>query len=186
MSASQRLIHLLELAEQGPAMRAALAEEVAELLTSWPSDCPRDMRGACEALLARAAKEVDGDTRARLRVQLYADPDLAARVLPREGGRSVMELVRSGCEIHVALAQSAGLPRAKAADILADDSGQSLAMVCKGAGIGRAAYSALSVLAARNGDIPTAYAKLDAFDAIAVPDAVRQLHAWRQRAHAAE
>ena len=40
MSGTQRLINLLELADQGPAMRAALAEEVAELLTDWPADCP--------------------------------------------------------------------------------------------------------------------------------------------------
>ena len=45
MSGTQRLINLLELADQGPAMRAALAEEVAELLTDWPADCPAEMRG---------------------------------------------------------------------------------------------------------------------------------------------
>ena len=84
MSASQKLSHLLQLADQGPALRAALAEEVAELLTDWPADYPDSMRGVCEALLAKAAREVDAATRARLRVQLYADPDLAGRVLPRE------------------------------------------------------------------------------------------------------
>src|ERR1700754_3949717 len=84
MAASQKLSHLLQLADQGPALRAALAEEVAELLTNWPADYPESMRDVCEALLAKAALDVDQATRARLRVQLYSDPELAHRVLPRE------------------------------------------------------------------------------------------------------
>ena len=72
MAASQKLSHLLQLADQGPALRAALAEEVAELLTNWPADYPDSMRGACGALLAKAARDVDAATRARLRVQLYS------------------------------------------------------------------------------------------------------------------
>ena len=59
MHGTPRLAHLLELADKGPALRAALAEEVAELLIDWPSDCPQEMRGVCEALLANAAREVD-------------------------------------------------------------------------------------------------------------------------------
>ena len=39
-----RLAHLLELADKGPALRAALAEEVASLLVDWPNDCPLEMR----------------------------------------------------------------------------------------------------------------------------------------------
>ena len=66
MAASQKLSHLLQLADQGPTLRAALAEEVAELLTNWPADYPQSMRGACEALLAKAAHDVDAATRARL------------------------------------------------------------------------------------------------------------------------
>ena len=59
MAASQKLSHLLQLADQGPALRAALAEEVAELLTNWPADYPESMRDVCEALLAKAARDVD-------------------------------------------------------------------------------------------------------------------------------
>ena len=66
MHGNPRLSHLLELADKGPALRAALAEEVAELLTYWPGDCPQDMRAPCEALLARAAREVDPTIRADL------------------------------------------------------------------------------------------------------------------------
>src|ERR1700722_8728537 len=129
---SARLLHLLELADKGPAWRAALAEEVAELLTDWPADCPAEMRRPCEALLAQAAREVDQDTRARLRVQLFADPQLAARVLPRETRTSLMEMVRSGNDVGAALAQTAGLSQSRVAEILADESGHALAVACKG------------------------------------------------------
>ena len=137
MAASQKLSHLLELADQGPALRAALAEEVAELLTDWPADYPDSMRGVCEALLAKAARDVDAATRARLRVRLYADPDLAARVLPRESAsQTLIEAARAG----EGLARRAG---AKAwawttrwrAQILDDESGAALAVACKGANI---------------------------------------------------
>ncbi len=45
----------------------------------------------------KTAREVDPDTRARLRVQLYADRDLAARVLPREKN-PVMPLIQAARE----------------------------------------------------------------------------------------
>ena len=70
MPASQKLSHLLQLADQGPGLRAALAEEVADLLVHWPADYPQTMRAICETLLAKAARDVDAATRARLRVQL--------------------------------------------------------------------------------------------------------------------
>src|SRR5690349_4331787 len=95
VAASQKLSHLLQLADQGPALRAALAEEVAELLGNWPSDYPDHMRGICEALLAKAARDVDHATRARLRVLLYSNPELAHRVLPR-APQPLVEKARSG------------------------------------------------------------------------------------------
>ncbi|HYJ35276.1 MAG TPA: hypothetical protein VEV64_03910, partial [Rhizomicrobium sp.] len=86
MAAPDKLSHLLQLADQGPALRAALAEEVAELLSAWPADYPQSMRDICEALLAETARHADAPTRAKLRVQLYSQPGLAQRVLPREAG----------------------------------------------------------------------------------------------------
>src|ERR1700712_4760741 len=122
MAASQKLSHLLQLADQGPALRAALAEEVAELLTAWPTDYPDSMRGVCEALLAKAARDVDDATRARLRVQLYSDPDLATRVLPRESvTQALIEAARRGEGLADTLAQSLGVDDKMAAQILADD-----------------------------------------------------------------
>lgn len=180
MSASERLTHLLELADKGPALRAALAEEVAELLNAWPADCPAQMRLSCEALLAQTAQEVDADTRARLRVQLYANPQLAARILPRETRRDVIDMVRHGEDLGTALAQTAGLSKSKAREILADSSGHALAVACKGAGLNRAAFSALILLAEPAEDLASAYAMLDEFDAVPVADATRQLRDWRE------
>ena len=57
MSVPPRLAQLLELADQGPALRTALAEEVAELLAAWPDNYPLQMRGVCETLLVRAARD---------------------------------------------------------------------------------------------------------------------------------
>jgi hypothetical protein len=172
MSASQRLVHLLELADKGPALRAALAEEVAEMLTHWPHDCPLEMRLPCEALLAKAALEVDDDIRARLRVQLYADPELAARVLPRpipEG--TLVEAARKG-DAATVLARALRLSPEAARQILDDKHGMALAVAAKSLGLSRAAFSALAILA--HPDTPP----LDAFDTVNAVDAARQLRDW--------
>jgi hypothetical protein len=179
MSVAERLSHLLELADKGPALRAALAEELAELLNAWPEDCPAELRQTCETMLAETAREVDPDTRARLRVRLYANTALAARILPRETRRNVIELVRSGEDIITALADSAGLDKSKAAQILADPSGRALAVACKGAGLNRAAFSAIALLSVAGTDLAGAYAMLDEFDAVPVAEAARQLRGWR-------
>ena len=179
MHATSRLAHLLELADKGPALRAALAEEVAELLTDWPSDCPVEMRGACEALLARAAREVDTKIRARLRVRLYSDPALSARVLPRDEGISLIEIARDGGDIAASLAQALCLSNSRVEDILSDSSGHALATACKGARLSRTAFSTLAMLVIRNGDIAQTHARLDAYDAMSVMQAVEQLQAWR-------
>jgi hypothetical protein len=186
MSASERLTHLLELADKGPTLRSALAEEVADLLNTWPADCSEEMRRSCEALLAQTAREVDPDTRARLRVHLYANPELAHRVLPREARPDVIERVRSGEDLSAALAESTGLSKCRASEILGDPSGHDLAVACKGAGLNRAAFSALVVLTAKGGQAES-YVMLDAFDAVPVAEAARQLRLWRESvAQAAE
>jgi hypothetical protein len=186
MSASERLVHLLELADKGPALRAAVAEEVAELLNAWPDDCPIEMRSSCEALLAQTALEIDSDTRARLRVRLYANPQLAARILPREARPDAVALVRGGRDLAGALAECAGLSQAMVREVLADPSGRTLAAACKGAGMSRATFSALVLLSEHAKDLAGAYAMLDAFDAVPAAEATRQLRGWRETdAHAA-
>jgi hypothetical protein len=181
MPASQKLSHLLQLADQGPALRAALAEEVAELLTNWPADYPESMKGVCEALLAKAARDVDAATRARLRVQLYSDPDLSHRVLPRESsGQTLVEAARRGEGLENALADCLGVDGKMAAQILDDESGAALAVACKGAYIERAAFSAVTLLVRPGRDRTHAFAVLDTFDNVPLSEATRVLRGWRE------
>lgn len=179
-AASDRLSHLLELADQGPALRAALAEEVAELLTHWPDDCPQHMRGMCESLLAKCARDVEPAARARLRVQLVCDPGLSARVLPREpAARMLVEVARNGGNVSDALAGALGLDNQTAAMILQDTGGEKLAIACKGGGIDRAVFSALVLTLHPCRDADAAFALLDRFDAIDMDDARAALRGWR-------
>src|SRR5689334_18795275 len=180
MAAAQRLAHLLQLADQGPALRAALAEEVAELLTHWPADYPESMREVCEALLAKAARDVDLATRARLRVLLYSNPQLAHRVLPRDcASQALIEKARASANLVSVLAESLCVDDKVAGEILADGSGASLAVACKGALIDRAAFSALVLLANPGCDRNHAFAMLNAFDQVPVSEAARKLRGWR-------
>jgi hypothetical protein len=186
MSSTQRLINLLELAAQGPAMRAALAEEVAELLIAWPDDCPTEMRATCEALLARTVQEVDGDTRARLRIRLYADPELSGRMLPREAqDRALVQAARSGEALLPRIARALGVTESRASEILADDSGHALAVAAKVLGLNRAAFSSLTLLSQPRGEAGACYARLNAYDAISAVDASRELRRWNSEQHAA-
>ena len=179
MTANPRLAHLLELADKGPALRAALAEEVAALLMDWPADCPAEMRPVFENLLTRTAREVDADTRARLRVQLFADRALAARLLPKEQNpvTPLLEPALEGGTVAAALAVLLGVDEARAEEILHDESGQALAVACKGAGLNRAAYSTLAMLALPAGADPAA--RLAAHDNVTTLEAARTLRTWR-------
>ena len=178
MTANPRLAHLLELADKGPALRAALAEEAATLLMDWPQDCPPEMRPVFENLLAKTAREVDADTRARLRVQLYADRELCARVLPRENPLPVLiAAAREGAPVIPRLAETLGLDESRAAEILKEDSGEALAIACKGAGISRACFSTLALLAYPRRERMAE--RLSIYDSVATLDAARTLRAWR-------
>jgi hypothetical protein len=181
MATSQKLSHLLQLADQGPTLRAALAEEVAELLVNWPADHPESMRCACEALLAKAAHDVDPATRARLRVQLHSNPELAARVLPRESStHDLIETARLGGDVIALLAARLGVDARMAAQILDDETGAALAVACKGASLDRAAFSALALLSRPGRDRAHAYAALDSFDNVPTSEATRVLRDWRE------
>ena len=187
MPASEKLSHLLQLADQGPALRAALAEEVTELLTHWPSDYPGSMRSVCETLLAKAAHDVDAETRARLRLQLQlqSHSELAQRVLPQDtAAQTLVDAARSGKDLTAVLGQSLGVEEETARQILDDASGTALAVACKGAQIDRAAFSALAVLTHPSRNRSQAFAILDAFDKVAMSEAAYTLHRWRE-SHAA-
>lgn len=205
-SAKERLVHLLELAEQGPALRTALAEEVTDLLLDWPSDCPAVMRTPCEALLERAARDVDAATRARLAQRIDGHADLPVALLnalffvaSESLKKSIVARNENAVDLPAdeSVADEAALVRAArgneaftvefarllnvsvetAQDILTDISGQSLAVACKGAHVTRAGFSALTLLTAKNVACGT---RLAAYEAVPQLAAERMLHAWRQ------
>ncbi len=167
MAASQKLSHLLQLADQGPALRAALAEEVAELLAAWPPDYPQNMRNICQTLLVKAARDLDAPTRARLRAQLDCDPELLVGVLPREAAvQTLIAAARSGENLPATLAACLGVDSKSVHRILADESGAALAAACKRARMDRATFSALALMAWPARDRTHAFAVLDAFDTV--------------------
>ena len=207
-SAKERLIHLLTLAEKGPAMRAALAEEVTDLLLDWPSDCPDVMRMPCEALLERAARDVDAATRARLAQRVDGHPELPVALLnalffvaseslkksivarnetadlPADDDiadeAALINAARSNSAFVNQFARLLNVSIETAQDILSDASGQSLAVACKGAHVTRAGFSALTMLTSKDKACGT---RLEAYESVPQHAAERMLHAWRLHNH---
>ena len=159
MHGNSRLSHLLDLADKGPVLRAALIEELADLLAFWPSDCPEDMRAPCEALLTRAAQEADESVRTA-RVLPSAD-----QAKPQDNlGRTLIEMARAGIDVRARMAEALHLSMSRLQEILATDHG--LALVCKRLGLSRAAFSSLTMLLAGKSSDTEYYAALDRYDAV--------------------
>jgi hypothetical protein len=164
MTVPPRLSHLMKLADQGPALRAALVEEVTDLLAKWPADYPAEMRGVCEQLLARAAREGSAQPKAR------------PRQTPE---RALITAARAGRGVGEKLAQILGVATSVAEAILRDPSAKSLAVAARAANLPRCDFSALVLLAHPKTDRATAYARLAAYDDVAMTEATRALRAWR-------
>ena len=114
-------------------------------------------------------------------MQLCCDPELSARVLPRESAsRALVEAARIGEFLPSALAGSLGVDDQMARQILDDESGAALAVACKGANIDRAAFSALALLTRPKRDRAHAFAVLDAYDNVPASEASRVLRGWRE------
>ncbi len=206
-SSRDRLVHLLALAEQGPALRAALAEEIVSLLLNWPHDCPKAMRAPCEALLERVAMDADPATltalsrnisdsanlpKTFLNALFFSAPDdLKKDIIARnadpgqvgDGAAAVDQIAlvaaaRKNSGFESEFARLLDLLPTTAHEILCDRSGQSLAVTCKGAQISRAAYSALTLLASADSECVT---RLDAYETVPAHAAANMLQQWRQR-----
>lgn len=177
--AKDRLKRFLALADQGPAQRAALAEELVDFLVDWPQECPLAMRGPVLALLDMTLQEADGLLRKRLAARLAALDDLPLglaneifhcapatmreRLLNRNaeaGGLQpltaydpLLLLIAARDEERDQLAHrlvgAMHVPLSTATGVLSDESGLSLAVLCKGCRLGRAFYSSLALLAFR-------------------------------------
>jgi hypothetical protein len=165
MTVPPRLAHLLKLADQGPALRAALVEEVTDLLAKWPADYPAEMRGVCEQLLARAERE--------------GKPESKPRPKPQTRERALITAARLGKGVGEKLAQILGVATSVAEAILRDPSAKSLAVAARAANMPRCDFSALVLLAHPKADRATAYARLAAYDDVAMTEATRALRAWR-------
>jgi len=204
----ERLNHLLDLAAQGPAGRAALLNELADLLLDWPADYALAMRAPFEALFEKTAREVDAETRMDVARRLEGHDELPVAVLNEffldapHGLRArilaLNDVLDAEANAYIAVdaaklidaartmngtfsgifAQMLALPAATARDILGDASGESLAVACKGAGLDRATFSAIALLVSREGDIA---ARLSAFDQVPQSAAERLTGFWRTR-----
>jgi hypothetical protein len=210
-TAKDRLCHLLELAGEGPAQRAALVGELADLLLGWPPDWPEAMRAPVVALLEKTLRETDETTRAELAARLGGHGELPlelvnefylsapARVRREILMRNEMAGDEAGEPGDAAAPNGATLLAdardAKARDfagrlgaalriapstaeaILADATAEALAVLCKGAHLDRAAFSALTLLeGAQHGD---PLARLDVYDTVPQRAAERLTRFWR-------
>jgi len=172
--AKQKLEQLLTLA--AARQWATLARELAALARDWPADYPQSMRTPVLVLFERSLGECDEATRREIAATLGGHPDLPLRLLNAlylaapsplkreilmrnqlEGGddapippadaRALLIAARDGAhDFAVALAAAAAIPRETAKSVLADASGEPLAVLCRGLGLERATFSAIALL----------------------------------------
>jgi hypothetical protein len=206
LSPKEHLAYLVELAAE-PGERRELVRELAELLTAWPADYPIEARPAFAALLARVEHDIDPDARHELAVKLAdcADAPLAllnefffdlppashGKVLARdaliateptarvnEAALVAAARAKRGTDFAHVFAATFGIDSLTAMEILQDARGTGMAIVCRGTGLSRAAFSTLAVLTPR-GDVT---ARLAAFDTVPEKGAAALLAFWRRQA----
>jgi hypothetical protein len=202
----ERLSHLLELAAQGADERAALAGEVADLLLDWPASYPSGMRATFEALLEKIVREVDLEARAALAPRfadradvplpllnaffLCAPEAMRAAILARNDAagaadtlpidsEALLHAARTTRDFGGALVRLAALPEDLASAIAGD--GGALTVLCKGAGLSRATFSAIAILAGPVRSVHENFAMLAAYDQVPVNGAAQLLAFWQAR-----
>jgi hypothetical protein len=206
-TAKERLCHLLLLAEEGPAQRAALVGELADLLLDWPGDCPEALRTPVIALLEKTVRETDDGTRAKLAARLGGHSELPLDLVnefylsaPARVRREILlrnelagdeagDTAAADAVFLVAAARDAkvhdfterfgsafGIAPDTAQLVLSDESGEALAVLCKGAHLDRAAFSALALL--KGTDTGDASARLSVFDTVPQHAAERLTRHW--------
>lgn len=202
----EHLAYLVELAAK-PGERRELVRELAELLTAWPVDYPIDARASFAALLSHTEHDIDPEARRALALKLMdcndaplpllnefffeLSPAARAKILARGAmlnaapisgidERTLIAAARSRpiADFANVLAAAFGIDALTAMEILQDTTAMGIAIVCRGAGLSRAAYSVLAILALR-GD---ANARLDAFDAVPEKGAAAMLAFWHKQA----
>ncbi len=202
----EKLSHLLELASQGACERAALAGEVADLLFDWPSEYPAAMRATFAALLEKIVREMDEPAQTALAARLDGRDDFPLSLLnelflaaPAEmkdallakndgaqpaprfavNADTLLTAARSSGDFPATLAATLAIPPATAARIVADRSGRALAAACRGAGVNRATFSAIAILAGPVKAVHQNFAMLSVFDRVPENGAANLLAFWR-------
>ncbi len=200
-SAKERLGQLLALAAER--RWTALAREVTALVAEWPHDYPAAKRAPVLALLEVAVRECDDTTRAEIAGKLGGHPELPLHLLnalylaapaplrreilmrnqlEREDAPAdapldpapIIAAARNGTrDFTGALSAACAIPRDIAQAILSDASGEPLAVLCRGTGIERAAFSAIALLRGPRG-LP-----LNVFETVPDQAARRLAHQWR-------
>jgi hypothetical protein len=202
----ERLSHLLELAASGAGEHGALAGEVADLLLDWPSQYPAPMRATFEALLEKIVREMAPETRAPLAARfegrdefplallneffLFASPAMRETILARNEAAgpaapcdtdcaALLAALRARRELAPELAELTGVP-AWVADAAATDV-QALCVLARGAGINRATFSAIAILAGPARAVHENFQMLTAFDHVPENGARQLVQFWRAR-----
>jgi hypothetical protein len=106
-------------------------------------------------------------------------PERAAGPADFDEDALVLEARRSGEAFRAHFARGIGLSDDIADEILRDESGQALAIACKGAHARRATFSALAVLADPARAIEDSYMRLASYDAVPLGAAEHMLAHWR-------
>jgi hypothetical protein len=206
----ERLTRLVNIAsDPGTSSRGELTSELADLLLEWPKNYPAAMREPFEALLEKALSDIAPDARGLLAKRFVggnmpltvlnalffdAAPEVKNEILsrnaaspsgsaPRAINEQALLAVARAAEPHQvtdAIAERFGIGRSSAAAALADASAYSLACLCKGASLSRAAYSALAVLAESGIARDERYRRLAAYDAIPEAGARALLRFWQR------
>jgi hypothetical protein len=204
-AAKERLDQLLKLAAE--ARWSVLARELTDLKLDWPGDYPPAMQAPVEALLEMALRQSDPATQAELALRLKSHPGVPLRLLnllylaapapmrreillrnelEKDGGEeipadaaSLLDDARAGrTDFARVLGESTAIPQGIAAAILTDATGEALAVLCRGAGIDRATFSAVALLCGTR-EMPLAV-----FDSVPMHAAARLVQFWRAQSDA--
>ncbi len=183
-----------------------------DLLLDWPTDCPDAARLPFEALLEKALREVDRETRIAIAARFArradapvdilnelffaASPEMKDEIVARNASEgllpsnipdsvdeaTLLDAARSDIRNFPAVfAHALGVRDAIVNEILADPSVQSLALVCKGIGVGRAAFSAIAILSDKSRAAEDSYLRLAVYDTVPEYAAERMLAFWRSQ-----